>query len=258
MRRESKPSNAFMNFALTGWATTDRYRHNPSGVQQPRRPATVGAVRADGRCSYALQQGSPATTTLPDKPGSRQAWNGVRCIHGAAVASAATAPTSGSTRRGRGSRAGTAWYCRQGQQTFSLLPDCPAARWPGTLVEFEAAVNDIDAARSLETAAATRRPEIELPGVLRWLRRRRQAMTRLLVILRGLLPAMFTTCAPTPIAFRQHLDVEWVLPVLRELAAEYLHQLPPPPGFSPRPRRGGEPPRRHQHRVGPDPPPRAS
>ncbi len=108
------------------------------------------------------------------------------------------------------------WYCRQGQQTFSLLPDCLAARWPGTLVEFEAAVNDTEAARSLEAAAAACRPEIELPGVLRWLRRRRQAMTRLLVILRGLLPAMFLTCAPTLIAFRQYLDVEWVLPVLRE------------------------------------------
>ena len=75
------------------------------------------------------------------------------------------------------------WYCRQGQQTFSLLPDCLAARWPGTLVEFEAAVNDTEAARSLEAAAAAYRPEIELPGVLRWLRRRRRTVTALLVYL---------------------------------------------------------------------------
>ncbi len=145
------------------------------------------------------------------------------------------------------------WYCRQGQQTFSLLPDCLAARWSGTLVEFEAAVNDTEAARSLEAAAANARPEIELPGV-RWLRRRRRTVTALLVIVRGLLPALFGGYSPTLNAFRQCLDVEWVLPVLRELAAEYLHQLPPPLGFSPRPRRGGEPLRRHQHRVGPDPP----
>ena len=66
------------------------------------------------------------------------------------------------------------WYCRQGHCTFSLLPDCLAARGSGTLIEFEAVVNDTEAARSLEAAAAACRPDIELPGVLRWLRRRRQ------------------------------------------------------------------------------------
>mgnify|MGYP001815738984 FL=1 len=146
------------------------------------------------------------------------------------------------------------WYCRQGQQTFSLLPDCFAARWSGTLVEFEAAVNDIEAARSLEAAAATCRLEIELPGVLRWLRRRRQAVKTTLVILRGLMPALFVHCAPTLIDFRRCLGVEWVLLSLRAVAAEHLARLPAPLGFSPRPRRGGEPLERRQHRGGPDPP----
>ncbi len=135
-----------------------------------------------------------------------------------------------------------------------MLPDCLAARWSGTLVEFEAAVNDIEAARSLEAAAAGCRPDIELPGVLRWLRRRRRAVTVLLVILRGLIPAIFVNYAPTLIDFRRCLGVEWVLLALREVAAEHLARLPAPLGFSPPPRRGGEPSGRRQHRVGPDPP----
>ena len=32
------------------------------------------------------------------------------------------------------------WYCPQGHRTFSLLPDCLAARLPDTLGELEAAV----------------------------------------------------------------------------------------------------------------------
>ncbi len=146
------------------------------------------------------------------------------------------------------------WYCRQGHCTFSLLPDCLAARWSGTLVEFEVAVNDTDAAQSLEAAAMVCRAEIELPGVLRWLRRRRRAVTAILVILRGLMPAVFINCAPTLIDFRHGLGVEWVLLALREVAAEHLARLPPPLGFSPPPQRGGEPSNRRQHRVGPDPP----
>ncbi len=146
------------------------------------------------------------------------------------------------------------WYCRQGHQTFSLLPDCLAARCSGTLVEFEAAVNDSTAAPSLEAAAANWRLEIELPGVLRWLRRRCQAVTALLVIVRGLMPAVFAGSAPTLNAFRSALNVEWVLLALRAVAAEHLHRLPAPLGFLPRPRRGGEPPRADQHRAGPDPP----
>ena len=146
------------------------------------------------------------------------------------------------------------WYCRQGQQTFSLLPDCLAARCSGTLVEFETAVEQCEAARSLEAAAADCRPEIELPGVLRWLRRRRQAVAVLLVIIRGLMPVLFQGCLPTLSAWRAVLKVEWVLLALREVAAEHLPHLPPPLGFLPPVARGGEPLRRHQHRAGPDPP----
>ncbi len=88
------------------WANCPVHRHNGVCVPQPRRPATVGAVRADGRCSFALQPNSPARTTLPDKPGMRQAWTAVRCTRKAAAASVATAPMSGSTRPAHAFRAG--------------------------------------------------------------------------------------------------------------------------------------------------------
>lgn len=149
------------------------------------------------------------------------------------------------------------WYCPQAHQTFSLLPDCLAAHWSGTLVEIEAAVEHRQAAPSREAAARDYRPEIELPGVLRWLRRRERAVAIILTLIRGLRPERLLSAAPTLAAFRALLGVQWVLPALRALGADHLQHLPPPVGFSP-PRRGGEPPRGGQHRAGPDPPRRRS
>ena len=60
------------------------------------------------------------------------------------------------------------WYCRQGQQSFSLLPDCLAARLSGTLCDIEAVVVAVEEATSLEAAVEHLRPEINLPGVIRW------------------------------------------------------------------------------------------
>ena len=102
-------------------------------------------------------------------------------------------------------------------------------------------------------AAADWRPHVELPGAVRWLRRRVQAVAVMLALVRGLLPDQFLTVLPTLAAWRALLGVRWVLPALRAVAAAHLHRLPPPLGFSP-PRRGGEPPHRRQHRAGPDPP----
>lgn len=150
------------------------------------------------------------------------------------------------------------WYCRLGHQTFSLLPDCFAARWTGTLTEIEVAVEAVEQAPSLEAAATTQRLEIELPGALRWLRRRVHAVQRTLVVLKGLLPEYFAHAAPTLAGFRQVLGVEPVLVVLRDIGADYLVALPPPLGFCPPLRRAGEPPPAVQHRAGPDPPPRLS
>ena len=146
------------------------------------------------------------------------------------------------------------WYCPQGHCTFSLLADCFAARLTGTLVELEAAVDHVEQSRTLEDAVAELRLEIDLPGVLRWTRRRLQAIHAVLTTLKGLMPELFVHCAPTLVSFRQHLAVEWVLIALRARAAVHLSHLPPPLGFRPPLRRGGEHSDTHQHRAGPDPP----
>jgi hypothetical protein len=123
------------------------------------------------------------------------------------------------------------WYCPQAHQTFSLLPDCLAARWSGTLAEVEAAVDAVEQASSLEAAANTRRLEIDLPGAVRWLRRRATAVHHSLGLLKGLLPGSFAGYAPTLAAFRAALGVEAVLVLLRETGADYLAVLPRPLGF---------------------------
>ena len=64
------------------------------------------------------------------------------------------------------------WYCPESHTTFSLLPDCLAARLPGTLDALEAVVVAAEGARSLEAAAnELRRDAVELPGAMRWVRR---------------------------------------------------------------------------------------
>lgn len=146
------------------------------------------------------------------------------------------------------------WYCPEGHCTFSLLADCFAARLSGTLCEVEAVVAQVEQARSLETAANGLRLEIELPGVLRWLRRRVQAIHLTLVLLKGLMPAWFAACDPTLAAFRQRLARDAVLLPLREIAACHLPVLPPPLGFCPPKPSAGDPQGRFQQRAGPDPP----
>jgi len=135
-----------------------------------------------------------------------------------------------------------------------LLPDCLAARWSGTLIEFEAAVNHRESSASLEAAVRDYRLAVELAGVVRWLRQRCQAVTVTLRLVRGLMPLMFFGCTPTLNDFRRCLGTEWVLVTLREVAAEHLSRLPPPLGFRPPWRGGGEPRRGYQQRAGADPP----
>jgi hypothetical protein len=147
------------------------------------------------------------------------------------------------------------WYCRQGHCTISLLPDCLSSQLPGTLAELEDVVLQVEQGCSLETACSHLRLDIELPGALRWVRRRVQAVQAILTLLRGLLPAHFGICEPTLSAFIHHLGVQPVLPVLRSIAAPWLHSLPPPLGLRPRLRRDGDANERHQQSAGPDPPP---
>lgn len=146
------------------------------------------------------------------------------------------------------------WYCPEGHITFSLLPDCLAARYSGSLRAIEATVVQVEQAKSLQGAADRLRLDIELPGAMRWARRRVQSIHVSLTVILGLLPERFAGCQPTLGAFAQWLQVEWVLPVLREIAALHLGLLPPPLGFKPPARRGGEHQRGDQHQAGPDPP----
>ncbi len=85
------------------------------------------------------------------------------------------------------------WYCPESHTTFGLLPDCLAARLPGTLDDLEAVVVAAEEAGSLEEAAnAVRRPEdddaIELPGAMRWVRRRMRLIHDIVSRVIGLIP----------------------------------------------------------------------
>lgn len=147
------------------------------------------------------------------------------------------------------------WYCPQGHRTFSLLPNCLAARLPGTLIEVEAVVKRVEQAGSLEAACLTLRLDIYLPGALRWVRRRVQAIHGSLSVLMGLMPERFSGCEPRLSSFAGRLGVVNVLPVLRQIAAPFGLQLLAPLGFRPRSMRVGKPDYRFQHPMGPDPPP---
>ena len=94
------------------------------------------------------------------------------------------------------------WYCPQSHTTFSLLPDCLAARLPGTLDALEAVVVAAEEADSQEAAAnEVRCPSddaaIALPGALRWLRRRVDLVHDVLARVIGLIPDKLAGCAAT-------------------------------------------------------------
>ncbi len=145
------------------------------------------------------------------------------------------------------------WYCPTGHRTFSLLPDCLAARLKGTLAEVEAVVRAAEQAPSLEAACRDLRPDIELPGVLRWARRRVQAVHAALHALKGLLPERFP-CSATLAAFATCLGVLEVLVALRPIGEPFLANLSSPLGFRPRCAREGGCAGAYQQPVGPDPP----
>jgi hypothetical protein len=144
------------------------------------------------------------------------------------------------------------WYCRDAQTTFSALPDCMAARVVGGLDEVEQVAL---AAESLgvEAAAQDLRTEIDLPGAMRWIRRRGDAIRRALLALITALPTRLGTI-PRVQVVRAVLETDRALVALREIGADHLHALSYPLGFC-RPRL----PRADrdlviQHETGPDPP----
>jgi len=147
------------------------------------------------------------------------------------------------------------WYCPESHTTFSLLPDCLAARLPGTLNALEQVVAVAEQAASLEAAANRLRPDpIELPGALRWLRRRLVRVQRCLVLVIGLLPEALAGCPAKVSGVRHRLGGDTALMALRGLASRQLAELPPPLGFYPPGRRGNDRIGAHQQRKGPDPP----
>jgi hypothetical protein len=98
------------------------------------------------------------------------------------------------------------------------------------------------------------RPDIEIQGAVRWVRRRVLAAAIALLALKGLRPDVLTRVGPTLGDFRAALGVEAVLPALREMAGPQLASVPPYVGFGPRPKGGNTGSRRRQHETGADPP----
>ena len=147
------------------------------------------------------------------------------------------------------------YYCAAAQTTFSLLPDCLAARLPGDLDEVERVVAAVEAATSVEAAADQLRPDIDLPGAIRWVRRRLAPVRAVLLALVTMSPERLGGCAPTLHDVGERLGT----PVLRQVRAQSERQLgalAAPVGFGARPRarRRRAPP--HEHDPGPDPAPR--
>ena len=146
------------------------------------------------------------------------------------------------------------WYCPEGHCTFSLLADCFACRLSGSLQELEEVIVAVEQAHTQEAAADELRADIELPGALRWMRRRLKPVHAALKLIVGLFPDLLAGCPATVCGFRQWLGIDFVLPALREIAQEQLVQLPPPVGLRPPWARGGDSKAPNQHQVGPDPP----
>lgn len=143
------------------------------------------------------------------------------------------------------------YYCPTAHETFSLLPDCLASRFPGELAAVEAVVAIVEAARSVEAAADVLRPDITLPSAVRWVRRRLTPVRRALLAVVTLMPDLFTSAARLS-AVRLALGTPSVLVALRTHAAPHLAALPPPLGFHPRAARRDARPAAAPHGTGAD------
>jgi hypothetical protein len=144
------------------------------------------------------------------------------------------------------------WYCRDAGMTFSALPDCMAARVVGSLDEVEQVAVAAES-KGIEAAAQDLRPEIDLPGVMRWVRRRRDTVRAALLALITALPGRLGGVARVQ-AVRAVLETDRALVVLREIGADHLHALSYPLGFSRHRRLRAERDLVTQHETGPDPP----
>lgn len=145
------------------------------------------------------------------------------------------------------------YYCPTAHETFSLLPDCLASRFPGELDDLERVVAQVEAARSIEAAADVLRPKSVLPSAVRWVRRRLTLVRATLLAVVTLLPDLLGGDAHLE-AVRAALETDHALVTLRARATTLLAALPRPLGF------GRPAPTSHarrtsrQHRMGADPP----
>jgi hypothetical protein len=116
------------------------------------------------------------------------------------------------------------WYCPEGHRTFSLLPDFLAARLPDLLDSIEDSVTVAHSAKSLEAAAdLLRGPDVELPGAIRWLRRRVQSVRASLAAVTRLIPIL-----PAGIDIDEH---HFLRRLRRSLPTTVLANIPAPLGF---------------------------
>ena len=146
------------------------------------------------------------------------------------------------------------WYCPDGHMSFSLLPDCLAAHLSGSLMQIEDILTEVQNSPSQEAAADHIRIDILLPGALRWIRRRIFLVKASLSMLIELLPGLFADCHPSILCFQSVVNVDYVLPQLRQVACAYLPVLPPPLGFGPLPETKKSKKTHLQHSTGTDPP----
>jgi hypothetical protein len=135
-----------------------------------------------------------------------------------------------------------------------LLPDCLASRLSGSLIQIEDILTEVQNSHSQEAAADNIRIDILLPGALRWVRRRIFLVKASLSMLIQLFPELFANCHPSVLSFQSVLNVDYVLPELRQVASSYLPVLPPPLGFGPRPEIKKLKKSHLQHKTGTDPP----
>ena len=146
------------------------------------------------------------------------------------------------------------WYCADGHMSFSLLPDCLAAHLSDSLRQIEDILTEVENSPSQEAAADHIRIDILLPGALRWIRRRIFLVKASLRMLIQLLPGLFANCHLSILSFQSVLNVDYVLPQLRQVASSYLSVLPPPLGFGPLPETKKSKKTHLQHSTGTDPP----
>lgn len=143
------------------------------------------------------------------------------------------------------------YYCPTARETFSLLPDCLASRFPGELDAIEHVVTTVEGAHSVEAAADVLRPEITLPSAVRWIRRRLTPIRLALLTLVTLWPDRGLG-ASTLSQTRTRLTTTSALVALRTQVPDHLAVLPAPLGFRPpRSRRDAVAPRAPQ-RMGAD------